>query len=128
MLLYKYLLFLVLGSFPINQALFFIIPQLSGFAAAIVHHQHPTHTKSKKPIYAVETSTYLAPEYLMFGKVDVKIDVYSYGVVLLELITGKEATQDLASEHGSLVLQVNTKYFDHLLIRREPQDWINGLP
>ncbi|KAK2989648.1 hypothetical protein RJ640_026884 [Escallonia rubra] len=32
-------------------------------------------------------------EYMMYGKVDEKIDVYSYGVVLLELITGKKAIQ-----------------------------------
>lgn len=43
----------------------------------------------------------------MYGKVDEKIDVYSYGVVLLELITGKEAIQTTqASNHESLVLWV----------------------
>ncbi|KAG0480530.1 hypothetical protein HPP92_011388 [Vanilla planifolia] len=35
------------------------------------------------------TVGYLAPEYFMYGKIDEKIDVYAFGVVLLELISGK---------------------------------------
>ncbi|KAK9944294.1 hypothetical protein M0R45_009867 [Rubus argutus] len=40
----------------------------------------------------------------MYGKVDEKMDVYSYGVVLLELITGKEAIQTNQEIRESLVL------------------------
>ncbi|KAF5200843.1 Proline-rich receptor-like protein kinase perk1 [Thalictrum thalictroides] len=83
--------------------------QLSNFEAAIVHHHNQAPANTKKPVQVVESSAYLAPEYLMFGKVDEKIDVYSYGVVLLELITGKEATQDiLAANQESLVLQARS--------------------
>lgn len=60
-----------------------------------------------KPMHVVGTFGYLAPEYMMYGKVDEKIDVYSYGVVLLELITGKEAIQTKStSNQESLVLWV----------------------
>lgn len=63
------------------------------------------------PYNIVGTFGYLAPEYIMYGKVDEKIDVYSYGVVLLELITGKEAIQTDQNSHGSLVLWVIKEMF-----------------
>uniref|UniRef100_A0A1J3K0A5 Receptor-like cytosolic serine/threonine-protein kinase RBK1 n=1 Tax=Noccaea caerulescens TaxID=107243 RepID=A0A1J3K0A5_NOCCA len=36
------------------------------------------------------TFGYLAPEYFMCGKMNNKIDVYAYGVVLLELLSGRK--------------------------------------
>ncbi|KAJ6803347.1 putative receptor-like protein kinase [Iris pallida] len=51
------------------------------------------------------TFGYLAPEYFMFGRVNEKIDVYAYGVVLLELLSGKKPIS-AGGSHGqkSLVL------------------------
>ncbi|KAD5317717.1 hypothetical protein R6Q59_033047 [Mikania micrantha] len=43
---------------------------------------------------------YMAPEYAHTTKVNEKIDVYSFGVILLELTTGKEANN--GDEHSSL--------------------------
>ncbi|CAO2178320.1 unnamed protein product [Urochloa humidicola] len=43
---------------------------------------------------------YMAPECAYTKKVSEKVDVYSFGVVLLELTTGKEASD--GGEHGSL--------------------------
>ncbi|KAK8497886.1 hypothetical protein V6N13_036947 [Hibiscus sabdariffa] len=79
-------------------------PQLSGFGVAVVHNQSYQVSANTKPVDIVRTFGYLAPEYMMCGKVDEKIDVYSYGVVLLELITGKEAIQSNQRNHESLVL------------------------
>lgn len=48
--------------------------------------------------------SYLAPEYFMHGIVDEKIDVFSFGVLLLELVTGRRA---LNSSQQSLLMWVS---------------------
>lgn len=45
-------------------------------------------------MHIVGTQGYIAPEYLADGVVSTKMDVFSFGVVLLELISGKEALDE----------------------------------
>lgn len=45
-------------------------------------------------MHIVGTQGYIAPEYLSDGVVSTKMDVFSFGVVLLELISGKEAIDE----------------------------------
>lgn len=73
-------------------------PQISDFGLAKwLPDQWTHHTVSK-----VEgTFGYLPPEFFMHGIVDEKTDVYAYGVLLLELITGRQA---LDSSQKSLVM------------------------
>ncbi|RWW38092.1 hypothetical protein BHE74_00056702 [Ensete ventricosum] len=44
--------------------------------------------------HIVGTQGYIAPEYLADGVVTAKMDVFAYGVVLLELVSGKEASSE----------------------------------
>ncbi|XP_013790057.1 serine/threonine-protein kinase pelle-like, partial [Limulus polyphemus] len=52
------------------------------------------------------TQVYLPPEYLRDNQLSTKVDVYSYGVVLLELATGLRAFDDKRSDFKYLVQYV----------------------
>ncbi|XP_058109929.1 probable LRR receptor-like serine/threonine-protein kinase At3g47570 [Magnolia sinica] len=45
---------------------------------------------------------YIAPEYAMGGKASTEGDVYSYGILLLAIVTGKEPTDDMFKDNLSL--------------------------
>lgn len=45
-------------------------------------------------MHIVGTQGYIAPEYLTDGVVSTKMDVFSFGVVLLELVSGREAVNE----------------------------------
>lgn len=48
-------------------------------------------------------SGYMSPEYAVFGKISMKSDVFSFGVILLEIVNGKK-NSDSYQEHPSLTL------------------------
>ncbi|KAL5819451.1 hypothetical protein ACOSQ4_023293 [Xanthoceras sorbifolium] len=58
--------------------------------------------------HIVGTKGYMAPEYLENGLVSTKLDVYAFGVLMLEILTGKEAAALYGDEnmHLSNVLNV----------------------
>lgn len=45
-------------------------------------------------MHIVGTQGYIAPEYIADGVVSTKMDIFSFGVVLLELVSGKEAIDE----------------------------------
>ncbi|XP_057475555.1 MDIS1-interacting receptor like kinase 1-like [Actinidia eriantha] len=56
---------------------------------------------------------YIAPEYGYTLKVDEKSDIYSYGVVLLELVTGKMPLDTIFGECTDIVEWVQSKIRNH---------------
>ncbi|KAL4568027.1 hypothetical protein LXL04_023627 [Taraxacum kok-saghyz] len=51
------------------------------------------------------TFGYLAPEYAVTGRVTTKIDVFSFGVILMELITGRRALDETQQEESVHLVQ-----------------------
>ncbi|XP_020232513.1 putative receptor protein kinase ZmPK1 [Cajanus cajan] len=47
------------------------------------------------------TRGYMAPEWVYNLPITSKVDVYSYGIVLLEMITGKSPTMDIETVDGT---------------------------
>ncbi|KAK9725818.1 hypothetical protein RND81_05G171800 [Saponaria officinalis] len=70
--------------------------------------------------YSVETRLagtfgYLAPEYAVTGRVTTKIDVYAFGVILMELITGRKALDETMPDERSHLVT----WFRRILINKE---------
>ncbi|GLU19921.1 hypothetical protein SLE2022_361420 [Rubroshorea leprosula] len=68
----------------------------SNFRAKIANFTLARSTAGEEGQFAltrhiVGTKGYMAPEYLENGLISTKLDVYAFGVLLLEMITGKEA-------------------------------------
>ncbi|XP_051136495.1 leucine-rich repeat receptor-like serine/threonine-protein kinase RGI4 [Andrographis paniculata] len=64
---------------------------------------------------------YFAPEYASMVKITEKSDIYSYGVVLLEIITGKKPVDPSLPEGQHIVQWAR----DHLKSKRDPVDIID---
>ncbi|KAM0951471.1 putative protein kinase RLK-Pelle-DLSV family [Dioscorea sansibarensis] len=61
-------------------------PKISDFGLAKNFEEHETMTKTRK---VVGTYGYMAPEYALDGIFSVKSDVFSFGVLILEIISGQ---------------------------------------
>ncbi|CAI9776127.1 unnamed protein product [Fraxinus pennsylvanica] len=70
--------------------------------------------------YSVETRLagtfgYLAPEYAATGRVTTKVDVYAFGVVLMEIITGRKALDETMPDERSHLVT----WFRRVLINKD---------
>ncbi|KAK0583727.1 hypothetical protein LWI29_002213 [Acer saccharum] len=67
-----------------------------GISKILAENKNATHTKT------LGTLGYIAPEYGSEGKVSTRGDVYSYGIMLLEIFTAKKPTDEMFSKEMSL--------------------------
>uniref|UniRef100_A0A0C9S4A1 TSA: Wollemia nobilis Ref_Wollemi_Transcript_25594_2264 transcribed RNA sequence n=1 Tax=Wollemia nobilis TaxID=56998 RepID=A0A0C9S4A1_9CONI len=51
------------------------------------------------------TYGYMAPEYAMRGELSVKVDIFSYGVLLLEIVSGRKNTEINLSQNMQILLR-----------------------
>ncbi|KAL8556328.1 hypothetical protein ACS0TY_003948 [Phlomoides rotata] len=63
----------------------------------------------------VGTFSYLAPEYAMTGRESTKINVFAFGVILMEMITGRKALDDTFPNDRQHIVP----WFHRTLIKKE---------
>ncbi|XP_062169039.1 cold-responsive protein kinase 1-like isoform X2 [Alnus glutinosa] len=86
-----------------------LTPKISDFGLAKFIAPNLTHISTR----VAGTAGYLAPEYALRGQVTRKADIYSFGILLLEIVSGRSNTNRR--------LPVEDQY---LLERRDLQAWV----
>ncbi|XP_021894437.1 LOW QUALITY PROTEIN: cysteine-rich receptor-like protein kinase 10 [Carica papaya] len=81
-------------------------PKISDFGTARIFGGNQNEANTKR---VVGTYGYMAPEYAMEGIFSVKSDVFSFGVLLLEIISGRKNNGFHLSEHGESLISYTWK-------------------
>nr|XP_043612939.1 cysteine-rich receptor-like protein kinase 2 [Erigeron canadensis] len=67
--------------------------------------------KSHMSTAIVGTLGYIAPEYLARGQLTEKADVYGFGVLLLELVSGMESNRSKTMEYAEFLVSIAWRHF-----------------
>ncbi|KAL3747404.1 hypothetical protein ACJRO7_016223 [Eucalyptus globulus] len=88
-----------------------MVAQVCDFGIAKILAENKLETQTQ----TLGTIGYIAPEYGLEGKVSTKGDVYSFGILLLEVITGKKPTGEMFNADISLKQWVGAAIPDRVL-------------
>ncbi|KAK1428008.1 hypothetical protein QVD17_16824 [Tagetes erecta] len=76
-------------------------PKISDFGLARLHEDDNTHVSTR----AAGTIGYMAPEYALWGHLSYKADVYSFGVLALEIVSGKSNNKYVPNNDSVCLLE-----------------------
>uniref|UniRef100_A0ACD5TL00 Uncharacterized protein n=1 Tax=Avena sativa TaxID=4498 RepID=A0ACD5TL00_AVESA len=82
-------------------------PKISDFGLAKIFGREQTQAITSR---VVGTHGYMAPEYMMRGNYSAKSDAFSFGVMVLEIVTGRRNTDDDSSQQSEDLL---SKVWEH---------------
>ncbi|XP_028959068.1 G-type lectin S-receptor-like serine/threonine-protein kinase RKS1 isoform X3 [Malus domestica] len=71
-------------------------PKISDFGMARIFHGDQLQDTTNR---VVGTYGYMSPEYAVFGRFSTKSDVFSFGVILLEIVSGKKNNGFYQADH-----------------------------
>ncbi|XP_033144192.1 cysteine-rich receptor-like protein kinase 11 isoform X2 [Brassica rapa] len=91
-------------------------PKISDFGLATIFRMEQTRGNTNR---IAGTYAYMSPEYAMHGQFSMKSDIYSFGVLVLEIISGKK---------NSGVYQMDETSTAGNLVTYAWRLWINGSP
>ncbi|XP_022716052.1 cysteine-rich receptor-like protein kinase 10 [Durio zibethinus] len=78
-----------------------MVAKISDFGMARIFCENQNSANTKR---VVGTFGYMAPEYAMEGLFSVKSDVFSFGVIVLEILSGKKNSGFCQTEHAQTLL------------------------
>ncbi|KAM6594836.1 hypothetical protein CsatA_002539 [Cannabis sativa] len=79
----------------------YLTPKISDFGLAKLYDDKMTHISTR----VAGTIGYLAPEYAMLGHLTEKTDVFAFGVVALEILTGRPNSDPSLGEEKAYLLE-----------------------
>ncbi|XP_027111757.1 putative serine/threonine-protein kinase [Coffea eugenioides] len=83
-------------------------PKIGDFGLAKLFPDDITHISTK----IAGTTGYLAPEYALGGQLTMKADIYSFGVVVLEIVSGKSSSSSFWGGARKLLLEEAWQFYE----------------
>ncbi|CAL5031747.1 unnamed protein product [Urochloa decumbens] len=84
-------------------------PKISDFGLARIFDRDQTQAKTSQ---IVGTYGYMAPEYVMRGNYSVKSDAFSFGVIVLEIVTGRKNNGSYSSKPSGDLLNTVWEHWE----------------